>query len=216
MAGWALFAGASFLLALTPGPDIAYVAAQGAARGPRAGVVAALGLCTGILFHTAAVALGLAEVLARLPAIFAAIQLIGALYILRIAWLLWREASASREAREGAPPRAATLGAIYRQTIIMNLLNPKVALFFLAFLPQFVDAQAGSPRAQFIALGAIFLVVSLAVMATAGVLAGWAGRSAGSSPRKALWLGRGAALAVAAIALWTLVSGARAALAGLG
>ena len=159
----ALFLAAGLALNLTPGPDMLYVAARGAGEGRPAGIVSALGIGVGTLVHIALIAAGLAAVLAAVPVAYLAIRLGGAAYLiyLGVRSLLARPATAT------APLAPASLGTIFRQGVITNVLNPKVALFFLAFLPQFVDASRGNPVLQIIALGLLFdttgTLVNLAV-----------------------------------------------------
>lgn len=159
----ALFVAAGLALNLTPGPDMLYVAARGASEGRPAGIASALGIGAGTLVHIALVAAGLAALLAAVPVAYLAIRLGGAAYLiyLGVRGLLARPTTAA------APLEPAPLGVIFRQGVITNVLNPKVALFFLAFLPQFVDPSRGNPVFQVIALGLIFnttgTLVNLAV-----------------------------------------------------
>jgi threonine/homoserine/homoserine lactone efflux protein len=159
----ALFIAAGLALNLTPGPDMLYVAARGAGEGRSAGIASALGIGTGTLVHIALVAAGLAAVLAAVPVAYLAIRLGGAAYLI----YLGIRAFLARSTPEAATLTPATLGAIFRQGVITNVLNPKVALFFLAFLPQFVDASRGNPALQVVGLGLLFdttgTLVNLAV-----------------------------------------------------
>jgi len=165
----ATFAVASFILGVTPGPDIIYVIVRGAAQGPRAGVAAAAGLCTGIIGHTLLCIVGLTAVLAASAIAFTAVKVLGAAYLIYLGVRMWRHRD-KLDFSDGDDPMP--IGSIYRQTVIMNLLNPKVALFFLAFLPQFVDPGAGPVAYQFAILGFIFMAVSFLVMAAAGLAGG--------------------------------------------
>ena len=161
------------LSTLTPGPDIIYVLVRGAAQGPKAGLAAAAGLCTGILGHIFLAVVGFSAILAASTQAFLVVKLAGAAYLLYLGVRMWLDRSGLDLARGGADKKAdKKIAAIYRQTILMNLLNPKVALFFLALLPQFVDPAKGSVASQFLVLGVIFLVVSFCVMATAGFAGG--------------------------------------------
>lgn len=148
----ALFIAAGLALNLTPGPDMLYVAARGVGEGRSAGIASALGIGVGTLVHIALVAAGLAAVLAAVPVAYLAIRLGGAAYLI----YLGVRALMSKKTPEAAMLAPASLGAIFRQGVITNVLNPKVALFFLAFLPQFVDASRGNPVLQVIALGLLF------------------------------------------------------------
>lgn len=159
----ALFLAAGLALNLTPGPDMLYVAARGASEGRSAGVVSALGIGAGTLVHVALVAGGLAALLAAVPVAYLVLRLAGAAYLVYLGVRALR--GGSQAAHAPLPP--APLGAIFRQGVITNVLNPKVALFFLAFLPQFVDPSRGNPALQIVALGLLFDVsgtlVNLAV-----------------------------------------------------
>jgi threonine/homoserine/homoserine lactone efflux protein len=159
----ALFITAGLALNLTPGPDMLYVAARGASEGRPAGIASALGIGTGTVVHIALVAAGLAALLAAVPVAYLALRLGGAAYLI----YLGGRGLLARPATAVAPLAPASLSAIFQQGVITNVLNPKVALFFLAFLPQFVDPSRGNPVLQVIALGLIFdttgTLVSLAV-----------------------------------------------------
>ena len=160
----ALFLAAGLALNLTPGPDMLYVAARGASEGRAAGIVSALGIGVGTLVHIALVAAGLAALLATVPVAYLALRLGGAAYLV---YLGVRALRATPGSGGVATLEPAPLGVIFRQGVITNVLNPKVALFFLAFLPQFVDPSRGRPALQVIALGLLFDVsgtlVNLAV-----------------------------------------------------
>jgi threonine/homoserine/homoserine lactone efflux protein len=168
-----LFLAAGLALNLTPGPDMLYVAARGASEGRSAGVVSALGIGVGTLVHVTLVAAGLAALLAAVPIAHFVLRIAGAAYLV---YLGVRALRAGPHASR-SPLAPAPLGAIFRQGVITNVLNPKVALFFLAFLPQFVDPSRGNPALQVVALGLLFDVsgtlVNLAVaLASSRVSAG--------------------------------------------
>jgi threonine/homoserine/homoserine lactone efflux protein len=132
------FFGIAVLLALTPGPDNLFVLMQSAIWGRKAGMFVVLGLCTGLLGHTAAVAVGLAAVFAASPVAFTVLKLAGAAYLAYLAWQILR---APVESEDGKRPEPMRPGALYRRGIVMNLTNPKVLLFFFAFLPQFTSGR---------------------------------------------------------------------------
>lgn len=168
------FFGVSVLLGLSPGPDNVFVLMQSALRGRRAGLFVVLGLCTGLLFHTAAVALGLAAVFAASATAFTALKLGGAAYLAYLAWQAFRAPTGSASAPQAAPPGDAQM---YRRGVLMNLSNPKVVIFFLAFLPQFVDPAQGRIGLQIVALGGVFM---LATLLTFGAIA-WFAASVGQA-----------------------------------
>ena len=185
------FIAASTLLSFAPGPDNLFVLMQSALHGRRAGFLITLGLCTGLLVHTTLVALGVAAVIMVSAVAFLILKLAGAGYLIYLAVMSWR-ASASALSPEKAPRLSAR--QYYLRGILMNLSNPKVAIFFLAFLPQFARPEAGSVTLQLLVLGGLFIVVALLVFGLIAALAGWlAGPLAGSS-RAQIVLNRLAAL----------------------
>jgi len=150
-----LFVAAGLLLNVTPGPDFALVMGRSLQMGVRGGIAAALGVGAGALVHILAAALGLSAVLATSATAFTIVKLAGAAYLVWIgARMLLSRAAPGRE--EAATPAPATLRAVFLQGMLTNVLNPKVALFFLAFLPQFIAPDAPSKTAAFITLGLIF------------------------------------------------------------
>ncbi len=159
----------SALLALSPGPDNLFVLAQSAQNGRTAGLFVTLGLATGLIGHTVAVALGLAAIVHSSELAFAILKGLGAAYLLYLAWLALR-AGASASGQERQP--SLSRGNLYRRGIVMNLTNPKVSFFFMAFLPQFADPRHGSMMVQFFQLGAVFIVVTLLVFGVISHLAG--------------------------------------------
>ena len=194
-----LFATASVLLILAPGPDVLFLISQGVTRGPKAGFETALGLAAGNLVHTCAAALGISVIFRASPVAFTALKLAGVVYLLFLAWKVLRERSATREIASGAgaPAPARRSGATFWRGFLMCVLNPKVALFFLAFLPQFASPAAGPIWAQMLILGAIFIALVVLVFGLIGIFAGKVGvRLAGSGGD---WKGRSAKWVVASV-----------------
>ncbi|ROR32573.1 LysE family translocator [Inmirania thermothiophila] len=191
------FFAASVLLALAPGPDNLFVLAQSAQHGARAGLLVTLGLCTGLLVHTGAVALGLAALLAASTAAFTALKLAGAAYLLWLAWQAWHAAHPAATPALAGPRRRA----LYLRGIVMNVTNPKVTLFFLAFLPQFADPARGPVAPQVLALGALFILATILVFGAVALLAGGIGAWLRRTPRAGLALNRLSALLFAGLAL---------------
>ena len=168
----ALFIAASSLLAIAPGPDVIYVLTRGIAQGTRAGLAAAAGFASGCIFHTALAAVGIAALIRSSPVAFDAVRYAGAVYLVWIGIQALRHRSSFSIEAQG-DKRA--LGAIYRQSVIGNMLNPKVTLFFLAFLPQFVNASAGHVGWQMALLGVIFMLVTVVVFGAVAIFSGWIG-----------------------------------------
>jgi threonine/homoserine/homoserine lactone efflux protein len=152
----ALFVVSGLLLNIMPGPDSLLIMTRSATQGWRAGSAAALGIGTGTFVHIVAAALGLSAILATSAAAFTVVKLLGAAYILYLA--VGMLLSKRRDSDAATPPALAPLPLrrIYAQGILTNVLNPKVALFFLAFVPQFIDANAPHKAVAFLILGAIF------------------------------------------------------------
>lgn len=165
---WMPFIVATLLFACMPGPAILYMTAQTLAHGRRAGAMAAFGIHVGCYFHIVAAAVGLAALLHHLPGLYAAIKLAGAGYLL---WLGARMILGGARSRSTAASPAKE-PAIFRQSVVVEVLNPKTALFFLTFLPQFVDPSAALPVGlQFLILG---MAVNLALSAADLVAVGFA------------------------------------------
>ncbi|KJE26667.1 lysE type translocator family protein [Geobacillus kaustophilus] len=154
------FLGVAVLLTLAPGPDILFVIAQSLSQGKQAGIATALGLCTGLLVHISAAVLGVSAVIYQSALAFVIVKYAGAAYLLYLAWQAFREKDSGLSFGRQKPMAYALL---YKKGIVMNVLNPKVSLFFLALLPQFVNETAGHAPRQMLLLGAVFLVQALIV-----------------------------------------------------
>lgn len=152
-----LFVASGLLLNVTPGPDTAYIVGRGLQFGWRGGAAAALGVGTGCLVHVAAAAAGLSALLMASTLAFGVLKLVGAAYLIWLGMRMLLAGPADFTASTGAAP-VLSLPAVFRQGVLTNVLNPKVALFFLAFLPQFVAADAPNKALAFLVLGLIFVV----------------------------------------------------------
>jgi len=185
-----LFVLSGVLLNITPGPDTAYIVGRSVQIGWRGGVAAALGISAGCLVHVFAAAIGLSALLAASSVAFTAIKWIGAAYLIYTGVRMLLAQTASQAADTVAVPRAKTLRQVFWQGVLTNALNPKVALFFLAFLPQFVDAEAPGKALAFIVLGLIF--IGTGTVWNLG-MAAFAAKAAGrmrQSGRALVWLNR--------------------------
>lgn len=182
---------ASLLLALSPGPDNLFVLAQAAQRGRVAGIIVTLGLCTGVLGHTLAVALGAAALFGTSAIAFNGLKIFGACYLLYLAYQAWRSSGGG-----AGQVKVQPLGwkRLYGRGVIMNITNPKVSIFFLAFLPQFTDPALGPLLPQFFLLGILFILSGLIVFGAISCLAGWIGEHLRSSEKLERLLNRTAAL----------------------
>src|SRR6266436_5586318 len=150
-----LFLAAAILLNLTPGPDTVYILGRTIAQGREAGIASALGISLGSIFHTCAAALGLSAILATSAVAFGAIKLLGGAYLIFLGLKMFFERSGQLSLPSNF--RRRTTAAAFRQGVLTNILNPKVALFFLAFLPQFIDPTSNAKIAAFILLGLTFV-----------------------------------------------------------
>ena len=183
---WAFLA-ASFLLWLTPGPDTMYILARSIAQGRRAGVMSAFGIGSGLLIHTLLAAFGLSAILTASAWAFAVVKTAGAVYLIYLGIQALRKKVARLDAPDLSP-----IGSwlVYRQGVASNTLNPKVAIFFLAFLPQFVDPAGGGGPMPFLFLGAIFVVGGTLWSLGQAVCAASATRTIRRNPALLGWLER--------------------------
>ena len=188
------FLGVSILLGLTPGPDNIFVLLQSAQRGWRAGMAVVVGLSCGLVVHTGAVALGLAAVFAASAVAFTVLKLLGAAYLAYLAWQALRapvsSAGPDAGAQGAAPTAAPSLWRMVGRGMVMNLSNPKVLVFFLAFLPQFADPARGAMGGQLMVLGLVFIVATLLVFGAIACSSGVFGSLLLRSPRAQQWLNR--------------------------
>lgn len=174
------FFAAALLLSIAPGPDNIFVLTQSALFGVGAGIITTLGLVTGLCVHTTAVALGVAAIFQTSALAFTLLKVAGAGYLLWLAWLSFRAGASTTDVAEGAGNNFPGYMTLYRRGIVMNVTNPKVSLFFLAFLPQFCDPARGSVALQVLSLGGIFMLATIAVFWTVAALGG----------RLAVWFNR--------------------------
>lgn len=209
------FFGVAVLLALTPGPDNIFVLVQSAQRGWRAGMAVVLGLCAGLVVHTAAVALGLAAVFAASALAFTVLKFCGAAYLTWLAWHSLRarvdvvqvaDADAHAPDAGAAVPERGTAAApsmarMVGRGMVMNLTNPKVLIFFLAFLPQFADPARGGVALQLMVLGMVFMLATWLVFGAIACFSGAFGVLLQRSARAQRLLNRVAGLVFLGLAL---------------
>ena len=181
------FFAAALLLSIAPGPDNIFVLTQSALFGVGAGIITTLGLVTGLCVHTTAVALGVAAIFQTSALAFTLLKVAGAGYLLWLAWLSFRAGASTTDVADGAASSQGRTGSnfpgymtLYRRGIVMNVTNPKVSLFFLAFLPQFCDPARGSVALQVLSLGVLFMLATIVVFWTVAALGG----------RLAVWFNR--------------------------
>ncbi|MFC0877037.1 LysE family translocator [Saccharicrinis sp. FJH2] len=168
LASLLFFLGSSVLITLAPGPDIIFTITQGLSNGKKAGATTAIGLASGNLVHTTAAALGLSVLFKTSPLAFWILKIAGALYLLYLAFQSIRHRNDTLNISTANGKKEN----LFWRGFLMNIMNPKVALFFIAFLPRFVDPDNGRVMLQFIVLGLIFAVQVIFVFGAAGYFAG--------------------------------------------
>lgn len=164
-----LFSVATIVLALSPGPDNIYVLTQSLVNGSKSGLATTFGLISGCIIHTALLAFGVSAIITANETLFYAIKILGACYLLYLAYKVF---SSDSDILLGEKAPSKTPSQLYKQGFIMNLLNPKVMIFFLAFFPAFIWNSDEETVSQFFILGGIFMVVSLFVFGALALLAG--------------------------------------------
>ncbi len=189
------FVPAALALNLTPGADMMFCLGQGLHSGPKAAVAASAGISTGAFLHGAAAGLGLSALIAALPWAFDAIRWLG------VAYLLWLALQALKTGARATDVPAKRAAQAFRDGLLVNLTNPKVILFVLAFVPQFVVPEKGDVLAQFLIFGAVLSLGGFAINAMVGLFAGGVGRQLTGNPVFARWLGRISAGIFAGLAL---------------
>ena len=162
-----MFIAASFLLCLAPGPDNIYVLTQGITKSKKAAIVTTLGLCSGIIIHTSAAAFGISVIFQTSELAFNLVKYIGALYLLYIAYQAFKHRNEKIDL--SSKDSNSELKKLYIKGFFMNVLNPKVSIFFLAFLPQFVNPSLGNVPMQMIILGLVFMALTVVVFSSIGI-----------------------------------------------
>ncbi|MFV8224736.1 LysE family translocator [Christiangramia aquimixticola] len=163
------FLTASILLTISPGPDLIYVLVRSMAYGYKQGIVTATGLVSGILIHTSLVAFGVSALIKQSDQIFLFIKILGALYLLYLAYQVYKSDARIAFSAEGIGQKS--MSKLFRQGFIMNVLNPKVSIFFLAFFPGFLWDPEGNTVLQFYFLGAIFILQALVIFSAVAISA---------------------------------------------
>jgi threonine/homoserine/homoserine lactone efflux protein len=194
---------ASLMLAITPGPDNLFVLTQAALRGAASGLMVVLGLCTGLILHTSLVAFGVAAIFQSSELAFSLLKYLGAAYLIYLAWGAFRAGAVDLE---GEKVESRGLGAMYRRGIVMNVTNPKVSIFFLAFLPQFADPERGWLATQIFAFAGAFLLATLLVFGGVAIAAGKLGAWLRRRPGVQRGMNRIAALVLLSLALGLLIT----------
>jgi len=164
----------SLALTISPGPDIMYVLSTSLAKGKQFGIAAAIGLSSGLLFHTTLLAFGISTLIVAIPWLFIAIKIFGTLYLLRIIYLLYKAPiEPITVSVDHAPISRSNVFQQVQQGLIMNILNPKIMLFFLSLFPSFLHPELGNIKMQVYTLGSIFMLQALIVFCLIAVLSGY-------------------------------------------
>jgi threonine/homoserine/homoserine lactone efflux protein len=164
------FFSASLLLALVPGPDNIFVLTQSIFQGKKSGLVIMLGLCTGLIFHTLAVTFGVAVIFQTSAMAFTILKIVGAMYLLYLAWQIFNAPTEKIDNKNNSI--SIDYKKLYYRGIIMNITNPKVSIFFLAFLPQFTNPALGTVSLQMLFLGALFIIATILIFGSIALLSG--------------------------------------------
>lgn len=187
------FITASVLLTLSPGPDIVYVLVQGMTNGRKFGIYTALGLVSGIIIHTSLVAFGISAIIRQSETLFWIIKILGACYLFYLAWQVYKSDSEIHFSRGEivGENRKSSFVSLYKRGFLMNVLNPKVAIFFLAFFPGFLWEPAGNTVMQFYLLGFIFMLQAFIIFSLVSILAGKISQYLNTHPKSGIifkWL----------------------------
>ncbi len=193
-----LFSLASIVLILTPGPDNIYVMTRGIAQGKKAALAAALGFSLGNIFHTTFAVVGLSALLVASAQAFFAVKIVGAAYLVYLGIKMFRDKSLINTEEKGNNKSAFR---IFRESIIANILNPKVAVFFLAFFPQFVKNENGSQQLQMIVLGFTFVLLTMIGFSLIGLAASSIGRLLKKNDKIQKYLGKGAGVILVSLGI---------------
>jgi threonine/homoserine/homoserine lactone efflux protein len=196
----------SLLLSAAPGPDNVFVLSQSMQHGKRAGYLIVAGLCTGLLGHTIAATTGIFALLQTSPLALNALKLLGASYLLYLAWQIFWEERKQVHLDFKPQEKPECSWRLYSRGIIMNISNPKIAVFFLAFFPQFTNEEAGSIPAQIIVLGVVFILCAATVFLAIATVAGALGERLQKSATIQRWLNRIAGIVLILLALHVALS----------
>ena len=189
----------SVLLAIIPGPDNIFVLTQSIFQGKKSGLIIMLGLCTGLIFHTLAVILGVAVIFQTSIFAFTILKIIGAMYLLYLAWQIFKAGNQKIDTKNNNAN--IDYKKLYYRGIIMNITNPKVSIFFLAFFPQFTNLNLGSISLQMLLLGILFLIAALLVFSLIALYSAKLGKTINKSDKSQKILNKLVSLVFVALAI---------------
>lgn len=195
---------AASLITASPGPDNLMVLGVGISRGRRQGMAFGLGCALGCISHTILATLGISALIAATPLAFSALKVGGGLYLIYLGIQAWRSSGSTQLSSSGIPDE--TLGKLFAKGLFANSINPKVVLFFLSFLPQFVVAERGAISWQTAQLGLVFTAQAALLFGLLGYFSGAAGAWLNRNPHAGLWLDRGAGTIFVGLGLKLIVS----------
>lgn len=187
---WSIFLTAAVVINISPGPDLIYILSRTVTHGRRIGLASSLGVGTGAFFHVVAAAIGISTILMASALAFTVVKLIGAAYLIFLGVQALRSAGKSFIADTTTPTRPISAWEAYRQGVLIDVLNPKVAIFFMAFLPQFIRSDAGPVSAQLILMGLVVIAIGMIVELLVVLLAARTTGFFRSSTKVSKWLDR--------------------------
>lgn len=189
---WLVFLSAAFVLNIAPGPDLLFIFTKTISGGKKVGIAASLGVCTGALFHVIIAAIGLSAILVTSATAFTVVKIIGVTYLLYLAYQTFNSSGVSFDIDNNKTKHIHTESALqaFKQGVLIDILNPKVAIFFMAFLPQFLREGHGSNSSQLLLLGLIVILVAVFVEAIFVLFASKISRQFRENPKYNQWLNR--------------------------
>jgi len=186
---WLLFISTAFALNIAPGPDLLYILTKTMANGKKVGIASALGVCTGALFHVFLAAFGLSAIIASSAIAFTIVKVVGACYLIFLAYQSFRSSGTNLDVSNEVQSKE-TLFSAFKQGVLIDILNPKVAIFFMAFLPQFIRSDHGSVPFQLLYLGLIIVAIAIIVEVVYVLLASKLTEKVRGSKKISMWLDR--------------------------
>ena len=207
---WLIFLTTAFALNITPGPDLLYIFSKTIAGGKKVGIAASLGVCSGAMFHVVIAAIGLSAILVTSVLAFTLVKIIGVVYLLYLAYQSVRSSNVIFEVDENTTQKIQpeSLWQVYKQGVLIDILNPKVAVFFMAFLPQFLREGHGSNTSQLLLLGFIIILVAVFVETIFVLFAAKLSDGFRKNPKYQHWLDRLVAVKFVSLGVKLAVSNA--------
>ncbi len=187
---WLVFIGTAIALNVAPGPDVLYILTKTISGGKKIGFASSLGVCTGALFHVVIAAVGLSAILVTSVVAFTIVKYIGVMYLLYLAYQAFRSSGTSLNIQTGDNQPKESIWAAFKQGILIDILNPKVAIFFMAFLPQFLREGHGSTSWQLLYLGILVILIAIIIEFIYVILASKITDKVQSDKKYSIWLDR--------------------------